>query len=126
MLNRHFPHVEMNEEKLLGRLEKGAVFFVAENNGKIIGFVDLRLGGSVLVRGLAVEPRWRGKGVGSALLEKVIGFARKEGRSAVWIKVQPGNLEAVKIYQKAGFVPSQEITAKNGEQLLLMKRKLET
>jgi len=126
LLNRHFPHVGMTEEKLLGRLERGARFFVAESGGRIAGFVDLRLGKGALIRGLAVGGGWRGSGVGTALLEKAVACAKGEGYSSVYIKVQQGNEKAVRVYQKMGFAAVSETAGKMGEPLLLMRKKLET
>ena len=125
MLNRHFPHVGMTGEKLEQRLGKGAVFFVAESGGKILGFADLRMGKNALVRGLAVEEKWRGSGVGTALLEKAVEEARKKGYGTVYIKVQPENLEAVRVYQKIGFAAVREMAGKDGKPILLMRKRLE-
>ncbi len=126
MLNWHFPHVGMTGKKLEEKLGKGAVFFVAESGGKIVGFADLRMGKNALVRGLAVEKEWRGSGVGTALLEKAVEEARKKGYASVWIKTQAKNEGAVRVYRKIGFAAVRDTAGKMGETLLLMKKRLET
>jgi len=49
---------------------------------------------------MAVLKPWRGKGVGAALLERLIGMARGEGRSSVVLSAQT---YAMPFYAKFGF-----------------------
>jgi GNAT superfamily N-acetyltransferase len=53
---------------------------------------------------VGVDPGWRGKGVGTALLSVVIGQARQLGVRAISLSVEDGN-PARRIYDRAGFVP---------------------
>lgn len=125
LLNEHFPHVGATVEKLTDRLARGAHFFVAESGGRVIGFVDLQMGRSAFVRGLAVAKRWRGKGVGTALLERAIAHARKEGKRFIYIKVRTSNEKAIRVYQKKGFVIIREKLGVTGEPLFVMRKGLE-
>lgn len=62
---------------------------------------------------LYVDARWHGKGVGPALMEKVIQIAANEGFQTLWLGVWEHNLRAISFYRKYGF---QEI-GKHGFQL---------
>lgn len=95
-------------------------FFVAEAQGEIIGlvngcasslpFIDDSLfepqgheptGKNQMVFGLAVHPLWQNQGIGSALLRKLIDFARESGMKQVVLTCKE---EKLSFYQKFGFV----------------------
>jgi ribosomal protein S18 acetylase RimI-like enzyme len=52
---------------------------------------------------IAVVPSARGKGVGSALLDALLGQARAAGFAAVSLSVDPTNDGAIGLYQRHGF-----------------------
>ena len=79
--------------------------FVAEANGEIIGMLHVersRVGFGEL--GMAVARPWRGKGVGTALLEVAIEWAREEGLHKLSLSVFPQNAAAIGLYRRFGFV----------------------
>lgn len=45
----------------------------------------------------------RGRGTGSALLERVIGWSRDQGAHKVSLQVWPHNQRAMALYDRAGF-----------------------
>ena len=55
---------------------------------------------------LLVRPEWRGRGVGSALLEEFEERARAAGFTDMVIGVVPGNTGAEQLYRRRGFVPT--------------------
>ncbi|HSK26465.1 MAG TPA: amino-acid N-acetyltransferase [Jiangellales bacterium] len=61
-------------------------FWVAEVDDAVVGCGALHVMWEDLaeVRTLATDPRWRGRGVGAALLERLIGVARELGVSRVF------------------------------------------
>jgi amino-acid N-acetyltransferase len=55
-------------------------FWVAEHAGAIIGVAGVELyGDAALLRSVAVEPAWRGTGLGRALVERALDAARAAG-----------------------------------------------
>ena len=54
--------------------------------------------------GMAVAREWRGRGVGSALLEAAIEWARNEGLHKLSLGVFAHNARAIALYRKFGFV----------------------
>ena len=54
--------------------------------------------------GMAVARDWRGRGVGSALLEAAIEWARERGLHKLTLSVFPHNAAAIALYRKFGFV----------------------
>ena len=52
---------------------------------------------------IAVEPRWRGKGVGRALMEAVFADLMMSPASRMFLEVDEQNLAAIRLYEKLGF-----------------------
>jgi len=69
--------------------------------------------------GMAIEPQWRGKGLGSRLLEAAIAWARSAGGHKVSLDVFPHNAAAIALYEKFGFVREgyhpKQLRRKSGE-----------
>ena len=81
-----------------------AQFFVAEDGGRIIGELGIEVSGyGVADFGMMVAPDARGSGVGSALLEAAIAWAREAGAHKVALQVWPHNEAAIALYRKYGF-----------------------
>jgi RimJ/RimL family protein N-acetyltransferase len=79
--------------------------FVAEAAGEIVGSLHVeasRFGYGEL--GMTVARPWRGRGVGTALMEAAIGWAREQGLHKISLSVFPHNAAAIALYRKFGFV----------------------
>ncbi len=78
---------------------------VAVADGAIVGSLHIdstRHGFGEL--GMVVARKWRGRGVGSGLLEAGIEWARAEGLHKLSLAVFPHNSTAIALYVKFGFV----------------------
>jgi len=53
---------------------------------------------------LTVDTEFRGRGVGRALLNRAIEWAREQNYPGVTLETQTNNVPAVKLYEKCGFV----------------------
>jgi putative acetyltransferase len=60
--------------------------------------------------GMAVDPDWRGRGVGSALMTEVIRWAREMGVEKLALSVYPHNEAALALYRKFGFKEEGRLT----------------
>jgi len=69
--------------------------------------------------GMLVEASWRGRGVGSKLLQACIDWAREHGAHKVSLEVWPHNHAAIALYRKFGFeqeaVRRRHYRRRNGE-----------
>lgn len=65
-------------------------------------------GGTGELRSLWVAPGARGQGVGDRLVETVAAWALRSGRTTLKLAVIPGNLAAVALYERHGFVTTGE------------------
>ena len=80
--------------------------YVAEVDGKVAGVVGVGFGelrGSAVLTSLWVDPRYRGRGVGAALIEAVVAWARDRHLSQVLLWVTEGNDHAETLYMRNGF-----------------------
>ena len=86
----------------------GELLLARGRNGQALGCVGLRPippDGCCEMKRLYVAPAARGLGLGKALVEAVIGAARRIGYREMRLDTLPDMAEAVRIYERAGFVP---------------------
>ena len=78
---------------------------VAVADGQIVGMIhtDVRRYG-VGELGMLVDCEWRGRGVGSALIQATIAWARDQGLHKLSLEVFAQNTAAIALYRKCGFV----------------------
>ena len=99
-------------EKILSDESVGRIH-VARDGGKVVAMASLMYGISTAEGGLAasfedfvVLPGYRGKGIGSALLQHVIAEAKKAGVLRLMLLTDRQNKRAQGLYRKLGFVES--------------------
>ena len=99
-------------EKILSDESVGRIH-VAREGGKVVAMASLIYGISTAEGGLAasfedmvVLPGYRGKGIGTALLEYVVAEARKQGVLRLMLLTDRQNKRAQALYRKLGFVES--------------------
>src|SRR5260221_9625707 len=86
------------------------VMFLAEDGEQPMGlaFGIRKEAGTADVGGMWVDPRGRGRGVGRALGQAVIDWARDEGFANVVLWVTEGNAAAHTLYERLGFAATGE------------------
>lgn len=85
---------------------------VAEYNGTLVA------GGSVIIKKgntyntfdkyaflgfMYVEPAYRGRGINSLIIEKLMEWSKKKGLKEIRLQVYSDNIPAIKAYEKVGF-----------------------
>ncbi len=76
--------------------------FLAWEGGAVVGLATYRVAdGSCEVVTLDALVQWRG--IGSALLERVVSEARARACRRVWLITSNDNLDAIRFYQRRGF-----------------------
>ena len=98
------PPVDIEERAaLFARSMDGSVVAVA--GGRIVGFLHVEVSRHGFGEfGMLVDRDWRGRGVGSALLQAAIGWARGQGLHKLCLEVFAHNAAAIAVYRKSGFV----------------------
>lgn len=82
---------------------RSAVRFLAEIDGVLVGDLGVRVAGGVAELGMMVRDGHRGQGIGSALMDACIEWAREAGAHKVALQVWPHNEAALALYRKYGF-----------------------
>ena len=96
------PPVDI-EERAASWILEGSL--VAVDGAEIIGSIHvMRSKHGFGEIGMAVAREWRGRGVGSALLEAAIDWARREGLHKLSLGVFAHNAAGIALYRKFGFV----------------------
>jgi GNAT superfamily N-acetyltransferase len=123
-------HVYIAELRDVAKRAAGAELLVAADGDGVLGTVTFVPDGGPLgeiarpdedeFRMLAVDPAARGRGVGSALLERVVDDSRGQGRAGVVCSSLPEMRAAHRIYERAGFrrAPARDWSPVPGVELL--------
>lgn len=87
------------------RVEDPDRLFLVADAGRVVGALkaDFVLRG-VLEIGMELVPEWRGRGVGSALMDRCIAWAKGRDAHKIMLEVWPHNAAAIALYEKFGFV----------------------
>jgi RimJ/RimL family protein N-acetyltransferase len=88
---------------------ENSTVLVAESEGKIVGVLSCRGGEQKGTRhtttlGISVREGWRNKGVGRALMERAIAWAKETGViTRIQLEVTASNASGIHLYEKLGF-----------------------
>jgi ribosomal protein S18 acetylase RimI-like enzyme len=80
--------------------------FVAEEGGEVVGYVTTRLDGFTgigRIPNLAVDARYRGRGVGTELIQHALEWMRRQGMSMAKIETLEQNERGQALYPRLGF-----------------------
>ena len=105
-------YVAVLEDRLRDPDEDGALF-VAEERGRVVGFVTCFVDEDTLesapdevtIHDLVVTRAARRRGVGRALVEAVRAFARERGIGRLVVSALKANRETIDAYRALGFLP---------------------
>lgn len=102
------PSVGGLQRQLRGLDPRRSLMLVATLDGTICGWLELhrmhaRRLEHVAVLTLAVSRRYRRRGVGAALLERAVVWARRAGVLKIGLNVRSGNVGAIALYRRFGF-----------------------
>ncbi|MCQ8897917.1 MAG: ribosomal protein S18-alanine N-acetyltransferase [Hadesarchaea archaeon] len=99
-------------------------FLGVRMNGKLVGYLicTMRWGGVGHILSIAVDPQYRRRGVGRALILKALERLRKEGATCVRLEARKSNLGARAFYSTLGFKEERELPHyyEDGEAAVLM------
>jgi len=90
--------------------DREVLWIKAEISGEFVGSLSLARYGNLeksrhlRVLGMGVSKSLRGMGVGSALMDYAIGWARRKGLEKITLGVFSTNRGAIRFYEKFGFV----------------------
>ena len=83
-----------------------AHFLCAVADGCVVGYIGVQeIVGEAYITNVAVLPQFRRNGVAAALLHNLFEFANESCFEFLSLEVRKSNTAAIKLYEKAGFVP---------------------
>jgi [ribosomal protein S18]-alanine N-acetyltransferase len=122
------PYPSTAFEWLLSRTGQG--FYVAcdkDDDGKILGYIacGITLRGKGHIISLATRPDARRCGVGTSLMESVIGHLRKKKVGDIFLEVRQSNQDAIRFYRKFSFAEVDRLSRyySDGEDAIVMERR---
>ena len=94
-----------SKKMLVGSFNGGRFYgFIAEDNGKSVGFVTLTCGlDDADIEDVFVVPSYRRQGIADGLIERALTLAKNSGAKKVLLEVRASNLSAINLYKKHGF-----------------------
>jgi ribosomal protein S18 acetylase RimI-like enzyme len=79
-------------------------YFIVRSEDEIAGVVRCSIiHGTCLLDRMVVDGDFRRQGMGTALTQRVIAFAREKGATKVWLDSSPRLTAAISLYKKMGF-----------------------
>jgi len=107
------PLDSANAKRITDALETTeGMYFIATyfRYGKewVIGYVYFGAG-AVPSLGICVRDGYQGCGLGRSLMEHAVEIAQKAGRKGLTLTVHKRNPQAIRVYEKVGFVIAEEI-----------------
>ncbi|HEY9839919.1 MAG TPA: GNAT family N-acetyltransferase [Candidatus Obscuribacterales bacterium] len=103
------PGVEAAVAKILADPALGRIWLL-KHAGQVIGYATLSRWFSTELEGwtayldeLWIEPQWRGKGLGSQVIAKLIAQCRADGLRTLRLELEDWNEGAERLYQRQGF-----------------------
>jgi RimJ/RimL family protein N-acetyltransferase len=125
---------DLRRQRFLETIQaEDACVFVADAGGEVVGELTVfrRPSTGPATIGMAVLARWRGQGVGTALMHACVEWALEAGVHKLSLEVFPWNEAAIALYRKFGFVEEgrlrKQYRRQSGElwDVLVMGRLLE-
>ncbi len=104
---------------------KIAVYFVATENGKVLGYIGLwNICGTAEIMDVAVHGDFRRQGIGEGLILKALEKCEVLGVSEVNLEVRKSNISAIALYKKMGFTENgiRKKYYENREDAILMQK----
>ncbi|MDR1756188.1 MAG: GNAT family N-acetyltransferase [Culturomica sp.] len=112
---RSFGAEGFSRRQLLYLMTRASGFFyVARHNGTVVAYLSLLLterARHLRIYSIAVGPEARGAGIGAGLMELARQCALERGVASISLEVKSTNREAIRLYERAGFVKKKLLPA---------------
>ncbi|MBR3457991.1 MAG: ribosomal protein S18-alanine N-acetyltransferase [Selenomonadaceae bacterium] len=103
---------------------ENTVYILALDGERVIGYAGTWIvAGEAQITNVAVAPEYRGRGVGTGLMEELVRRAKERGATAMTLEVRPSNAPALALYAKFGMKSvgrRKGYYADNGEDAVIM------
>ena len=82
------------------------IIFVAEHNNKVVGFLSVnnyKEDGYIYLDDYYIREEYRGKGIGSELMNMAISYAKEDHVDRIMTHVESANKSSIDFYKNRGF-----------------------
>jgi GNAT superfamily N-acetyltransferase len=98
-----FDATVLDADRIRERLRQGPAWLATELDVPLGTVAALATCDGVYVRGMAVAPSARGRGIGGALLDSVVRFAVEVRSHRIFLSTTPFLADAIALYERHGF-----------------------
>ena len=98
----YFENLIKNEEIYIAKVDKEIVGYIIFNI-KEKENSSMRYRKQLNIDAICVDERYRGKGIGTKILESIKEIAKTKGCTDLYLTVNQENENAIKVYEKFGF-----------------------
>lgn len=104
-IDSFFPYTNFSNETISEKIKDENFILLKHHQKNIItGFAELQfLKKKARLNALFVEEAWRGQGIGSKLMSKIIHHCKRKRLHKLFLLVKKSNAEAKTFYKKMGF-----------------------
>jgi ribosomal protein S18 acetylase RimI-like enzyme len=103
--DRHWtPAMRLERSEIFARIRRPHRFALAWQDGQPAGAgLGVREGDLAGIFAMRTQPAFRGRGMASRILDRLIGWAAGEGAGRIYLQVEEDNEPALALYRRAGF-----------------------
>src|ERR1043165_551524 len=95
-------------DSVLNRMQEGPAWIALLDHSVAGTASAIERGDDLCIRGMAVLPAARGRGIASLLLERIEDYASAHGYRRLVLSTTPFLHEAIRLYERCGFSRSRE------------------
>ncbi len=104
-----------SEQAIRHQMAEGVQYIGSYVESKLVGYSCYKLESERLfISKLYVKKEYRGLGVGRAMFDQEVKFAKENGKSAVYLTVNKHNELAINVYKHLGFYEEKSIVTDIG------------
>lgn len=93
-----------SEQSIMNAIRAGHTFFGCEKDSVLCGFAGVNIVcGECYVDNVAVSEKYRGSGIGKALMTELISYCKMKNADFVTLEVRCSNKSAIALYESLGF-----------------------
>lgn len=109
-LLRSYFDENQSPDAIRKQIDDGCRYYYVEDGGERVGFIAVaEEGKSLFLSKYYIQKEFRGKGLGTAVLNEVVAMAEKAGSERIYLHVNRDNSRSIGIYEKNGFVATSKL-----------------
>lgn len=118
-----------SKQSYMGELKNQfATYLVCDREAQLVGYIGIWVVfDEAHITNVAVDPKWRGQGLGRVLMEEAEKIARHKKTLRILLEVRPSNYAALSLYESLGYMETgrrRGYYSDNGEDAILMTKLL--